>query len=124
MFGGKLPKVFKESEACPVRNIIADLADKWSILVILTLVEGPQRFTVVRKRVEGISQRMLTTTLRKLERDGYVKREIFAEVPPRVEYSLTPLGQSVLTPIKELVEWADTNTDAIKKARKSYDDIK
>ena len=90
-------------------DILNRIGDKWSVMV------------VARRAVEGISQRMLTLTLRNLERDGLVSRTIYAEVPPRVEYELTGLGQTLLEPIKALWEWADTHGEDVARARERYD---
>ncbi len=105
---------------CPIRNVLAKICDKWSLLVIYTLnAHGHEslRFNVLRKLIPDISQKMLTTTLRKLEEDGYVTRKVFAEVPPRVEYSLTPRAVSLIPIIDELIDWAAQNMAAILKDR-------
>ncbi len=105
---------------CPIRNVLAKICDKWSLLVIYTLnAHGPEslRFNVLRKLIPDISQKMLTTTLRKLEEDGYVTRKVYAEVPPRVEYSLTPRAVSLIPIIDELIDWAAQNMAAILKDR-------
>ena len=90
---------------CEVRNILDRIADKWSLLVIYELADGVRRFTELRREIDGISQRMLTLTLRQLEREGLVSRKVFAVVPPRVDYQLTPLGSTLLDtdPIARLV---------------------
>ena len=99
-----------DSERCAViRDSFARIGDKWSLLLIVTLSHGPQRFTALRLGIDGISQRMLTLTLRKLEHDGLVRREVFAEVPPRVEYSLTERGESLIGPVTALADWAVEN---------------
>jgi DNA-binding HxlR family transcriptional regulator len=96
-----------DSARCAViRDAFARIGDKWSLLLIVTLSHGPQRFTALRLGIDGISQRMLTLTLRKLEHDGLVRREVFAEVPPRVEYSLTARGESLIGPVTALADWA------------------
>jgi DNA-binding HxlR family transcriptional regulator len=123
----KLEKFFKEKdqphEFCPVKDIIDRFDDKWSLLVILNLgYSGKTRFNELKNKIEGISQRMLTVTLRTLERDGLITREIYAEVPPRVEYDLTSLGKGLLLKIWELAQWASENMDEILKARKEYDE--
>ena len=106
---------------CPVREVMDRLGDKWTVLVILALASGTLRFSRLRDAIADISQRMLTRTLRHLERDGLVRREIFPEVPPRVEYSLTTTGQSFLGPLQQLVQWAGENQPVIIKARSAYD---
>lgn len=106
---------------CPIRDIISRLSDKWSLLVIYKLsLQDKMRFNELQKELEDISQRMLTVTLRTLEADGLVRRTVYPEVPPRVEYQLTALGHSLLPPLHELVTWAKENTDSIQKSRKNY----
>ncbi|MBF0574530.1 helix-turn-helix transcriptional regulator [Dysgonomonas sp. GY617] len=106
---------------CPIRDIIASLSDKWSLLVIYTLSQNPKmRFGEIHKSIPDISQRMLTVTLRSLEADGLVSRQVFPEVPPRVEYQLTDLGYSLLDPLRGLVNWALKNTEVIQESRESY----
>ncbi len=111
-------------ESRVVREFLAKVGDKWSILVVVVLAKVPgnrARFSELQRMVNGISQRMLTTTLRNLERDGFVSREAFPEVPPRVEYELTSLGLGLLKPMQQLVEWIGSNWNSIKKARESFD---
>ena len=105
-----------------VRDVFARIGDKWTLLVIGMLDAGPQRFTALRTSVPGISQRMLTLTLRHLERDGLVSRTVYAEVPPRVEYALTELGTTLLPPILALAQWALENEAAIADNRDAFDD--
>ena len=100
-------RVFFNHEDCPIRNVVAQIGDKWSILILFSLVDGPERFNALKARIKGISQRMLTQTLRDLERDGFVYRKVFAEVPVRVEYGLTALGKGLVAPLWGLVSWAD-----------------
>ena len=107
-------------EAMEVRQILNRVGDKWSILVIAVLDQGTRRFTELRREVEGISQRMLALTLRNLERDGLITRELFPEVPPRVEYELTGLGKSLLAPTQALLDWVGNNWPDIKKARGKF----
>jgi DNA-binding HxlR family transcriptional regulator len=104
-----------------VREILDRVGDKWSVLVISLLGDRGHRFTELRKAIDGISQRMLTLTLRQLERDGLVSRTVHATVPPRVDYALTPLGQSVLEPILALTSWAAAHGTDIADARARYD---
>ncbi|MCF2526880.1 winged helix-turn-helix transcriptional regulator [Yinghuangia soli] len=106
---------------CEVRHILDRVADKWSLLVIALLDERTLRFTELRRMVEGISQRMLTVTLRQLERDGLVERVVYAVIPPRVDYSLTPLGKSLHEPIRVLVAWTEQHQNEIAAARAAYD---
>ena len=105
---------------CPIRNILARICDKWSILIIYTLdvhKDEPLRFNVLRKLIPDISQKMLTSTLRTLETDGYISRKVYAEVPPRVEYSLTPRSQSLIPIMDSLMQWAVENMTMILKDR-------
>lgn len=109
-------------EFCPVRDIMDRFGDKWSLLAILNLgYSGKIRFNELKGKIDGISQRMLTVTLRSLERDGLITRKIYAEVPPRVEYELTILGQSLLQKIWELAQWASGSMEDIMHARLEYD---
>ena len=103
------------------REILDRVGDKWSLSVIETLSDGPLRFNELKKLVEGISQRMLTLTLRNLERYGLVTRTMFAVIPPRVDYALTPLGFKLLKPVAELVDWVRENSDEIEAAQKTFD---
>lgn len=99
---------------CPIRNILARISDKWSILVLFTLNQSTlMRFNALQKNIPDISQKMLTMTLRTLEEDGFVKRQVYAEVPPRVEYSLTDRAFSLLPHINSLIVWAKENMNAI-----------
>lgn len=104
-----------------IRAVLDRIGDKWSLLVIATLREERLRFTELRRHIPGVSQRMLTLTLRQLERDGLLTRTVFAEVPPRVEYELTELGQTLVTLAVELAEWAVVSFPAIEKSRHEYD---
>ena len=107
--------------ACELRNILDRIADKWSLLVICVLADGTHRFSEVRREIDGISQRMLTLTLRQLEREGLVRRTVFPVVPPRVDYELTPLGSTLLDTIQALVAWAGEHGHEIADARAAYD---
>ena len=99
---------------CAIRNILARISDKWSILVLFTLNQSTlMRFNALQKNIPDISQKMLTMTLRTLEEDGFVKRQVYAEVPPRVEYSLTDRAISLLPHINSLIVWAKENMNAI-----------
>ena len=108
-------------EDCEVRQILDRIADKWSLLAIALLEGRTLRFNELRREIDGISQRMLTVTLRQLERDGLVERTIHPEVPPRVEYALTPLGASLHATIQALVTWTGGNQEAIAAARAAFD---
>ncbi len=106
---------------CAARDVLDRVGDKWSVYVIFLLGNGPRRFTELRRSIEGISQRMLTVTLRNLERDGLVSRTVYPVVPPRVDYALTRLGRTLLDTIGALVAWAEEHTGAIDRARATYD---
>ena len=116
-----LPQSDVPSECIVVREILDRVGDKWSVLVIALLGEHGQRFTELRRSIDGISQRMLTLTLRQLERDGLVSRTVHATVPPRVDYALTPLGRSVLEPISGLMQWAQAHGTDVAEARRRYE---
>jgi DNA-binding HxlR family transcriptional regulator len=110
------------SENCQaVSEVLARVGDKWTVLVVSILGRGPMRFNELKRTIEGISQRMLTLTLRALERDGLVTRTVFPSVPPRVEYELTQLGQSLLSPVSALAAWAIDHRGSIDGARKTFD---
>jgi len=106
---------------CRVREILDRVGDKWSLFVIFRLGDGPQRFTELKRSVDGISQRMLTVTLRGLERDGIVTRTVYPVMPPRVDYELTKMGQSLLDAVGSLMAWADAHLDDVDAARAEYD---
>ncbi|MFD3435903.1 winged helix-turn-helix transcriptional regulator [Streptomyces sp. NPDC058685] len=108
-------------EDCEVRQILDRVADKWSLLVIALLDRRVLRFTELRREIDGISQRMLTVTLRQLERDGLVRRTVHPVVPPRVEYELTALGGTLHTTIRSLVTWTEEHQNEIAAARADYD---
>ncbi len=106
---------------CRARDVLDRVGDKWSVYVISLLGEGTRRFMSLLRSIEGISQRMLTVTLRGLERDGILTRTVFPVVPPRVDYALTPMGRTLLATITQLIVWADKHTDNIEAARVRYD---
>lgn len=110
-----------ELDNCPVRDVLSRVGAKWSTLIIVTLGEQPLRFGALRRSIPDISQRMLTKTLRDLQRDGLVHREVFPTVPPSVEYSLTDLGSSLLAPLEPLIEWAAANHTEIRQAREAFE---
>lgn len=107
--------------ACPTREVIGRVGDKWSLLVLYALSTGTKRFSQLRTQVEGISQKMLTQTLRTLERDGLVDRRAYPTIPPKVEYRLTPLGHSLEGAIAVVRRWAYSHMDEITAARADYD---
>jgi DNA-binding HxlR family transcriptional regulator len=105
---------------CPVRDVLDRIGDRWSLLTLAALEGGTLRFTELKRAIGDISQRMLAQTLRTLERDGYVTREVFPTIPPRVEYTLTDLGESLLARVKTLIRWAEENHGRVRRARKAY----
>jgi DNA-binding HxlR family transcriptional regulator len=107
---------------CPTRQLLDRIGDQWTVLIIGTLADGPLRFTEVGKRVDGISQKVLTQTLRSLVRDGLLTRTAYAEIPPRVEYDLTPLGHNLAEPLKMLDHWARVHIPEVQSARDAYDE--
>jgi DNA-binding HxlR family transcriptional regulator len=108
--------------ACPaVSAILSRIGDKWSVLVVMQLGAGPRRFNEIKRLIDGISQRMLTLTLRGLERDGLVHRQVYHAIPPKVEYSLTDLGHSLREPVQALGAWAIANRQLIDQARRDFD---
>jgi len=111
----------RDSATCRVREILDRVGDKWSLTVIGELGRGSRRFTELKNAIPGISQRMLTATLRGLERDGLVSRTVHPVVPPRVDYALTPLGLTLLEPVWTLLNWALEHMDEIEEARGAYD---
>ena len=111
-----------DTEDCrAVSEVLQRIGDKWSLLVVRRLGDGPMRFNELRNAIGGISQKMLTTTLRTLERDGFLTRTVFATIPPRVDYELTDLGRELLVPVKGLAEWALANMGRIAAARQRFD---
>lgn len=107
---------------CPSRVVFARIGDKWASLVIQVLADGPRRFSELRAMVSVVTPKVLTQTLRALERDGLLKRTVFAQVPPRVDYELTPLGQTLLEPLAALRLWAESNVGTMLAARGAYDE--
>ena len=106
-----------------ISDVLARVGDKWSVLVVSRLGAGSMRFNELRRSIGGISQRMLTLTLRGLARDGLVTRTVFPTVPPRVDYALTPLGRDLLEPVSALGEWATRNQAKIARAREKFDGV-
>jgi DNA-binding HxlR family transcriptional regulator len=104
-----------------VREVLNRVGDKWSVFIVGLLAGGPKRFSELRRTIEGISQRMLTLTLKGLERDGLVTRTVYPTIPPRVEYELTDLGRTLRKPIQALAKWAQENRERIQQARNRYD---
>ena len=109
------------SDRCPARAVLDRLADKWALLILDHLEQGPVRFNRLKRDIAGISQKVLAQTLRKLERDGLILRSVQASVPVTVEYSLSPLGQTLIETVTVLTHWAEHNMSAIIKAQATYD---
>ncbi|WP_158912524.1 helix-turn-helix domain-containing protein [Caulobacter sp. S45] len=110
-----------DAAACPIRNVLDRVGEKWTLLALTALAPDARRFSEMHRAIPDISKRMLTQTLRELERDGLVERRVFPTSPPKVEYSLSPLGRSVLGPLAGLVDWAEHNFSAIRASRAAYD---
>ncbi|RKG84056.1 winged helix-turn-helix transcriptional regulator [Corallococcus terminator] len=109
-----------DEDCVATREILSLVGDKWSVMVIVNLAGGAMRFSDLKRAIEGISQRMLTLTLRGLERDGLVKRTVFPTTPPRVDYELTRLGQTLIEPVSALAIWAQTHRPEIERAREAF----
>jgi DNA-binding HxlR family transcriptional regulator len=116
-----LPPLDPNNANCPSRQALDRIADRWTILVLLALDDGPRRFTELARRIEGVSQKMLTQTLRGLERDGLITRTVHATVPPRVDYELTALGRTLGGPITAVRQWALDHMADVLAAREAYD---
>jgi DNA-binding HxlR family transcriptional regulator len=108
------------SERCGSRRVLDLVADKWAVIVIYVLARGTRRFGELQRAVGGVSQKMLTQTLRGLERDGLVERKVFPQVPPRVEYSLSPLGETLVQPLSALCAWAEEHFWEVERARAEH----
>ncbi len=118
------PENLHQSEDCrAVSGVLQRVGDKWTVLVVSRLGEGRMRFSELRVAIGGISQKMLTTTLRGLERDGFILREQFPTIPPKVEYELTDLGRELLEPVTALADWARRNGERVAKARARFDGV-
>ena len=117
---GKMTKTF-DAECRATREILDRVGDKWSVLIIVGLCDGPQRFSNLKRALDGISQRMLTFTLRGLERDGLVKRTVYPTKPPGVDYALTTFGRTLLGPVFELATWAQRNRAHVMRAREAFE---
>ncbi|WP_106184969.1 winged helix-turn-helix transcriptional regulator [Umezawaea tangerina] len=108
-------------KGCPSRKVLDRIGDTWSVMVVGSLADGPMRYTELARRISGVSPKMLTQTLRTLERDGLLTRTVHAVVPPRVDYELTGLGRSLLTLVDGLRLWAETHIDEVTEAQAAYD---
>ena len=122
MQGAAKPLDLATRESClELGQVLDRIGDKWAVMVVGVLSRGPVRFNAIMRSIAGVSHRMLTLTLRGLERDGLVKRTVYATVPPKVEYQLSPLGQSLIQPLSVLSDWAAANRAAIEAAREVFD---
>lgn len=116
---GKPADVF--SAQCPSRAALDRISDKWTVLIVVALTDGPLRYSGLRRRIEGVSEKMLTQTLRSLERDGLISRTVFPTTPLRVEYELTELGRTLQAPLNAIRDWAEQYVNAVEAARLDYD---
>lgn len=118
-----IPSDKRTAPTCNIftRELLSRIGDKWSILIIAHLAEGPLRFNILRRTIGQVSQRMLTLTLRSLERDGLVSRTVFPSIPPRVDYELTPLGRTLMGPVMTLIDWSLIHQGEVEKARSEYE---
>ncbi len=115
------PEISVCNAQCPSRQVLDLIADKWTAIAIYRLSKGTKRYSELQKEIGGISQKMLTQTLRGLERDGIVSRRVYPVIPPMVEYSLTPLGETLIEPLSQLCKWAETHIPEVETARDRYD---
>ena len=107
---------------CPTRQLLDRIGDKWSVLILLLLGERETRFAQLKRRIDGVSQKMLSQTLRSLERDGLITRHVVATVPVTVSYRITPLGQELLAALQMMIDWAETRMDRVAQAQRRYDE--
>ena len=115
-------KCENDRDNCPVKDVLNRVGDKWSMLTVIMLSDhGTLRFNELHQVIDGISQKMLTVTLKMLEADGLLTRKMYAQIPPKVEYALTPLGESLVTPLMQLYDWANANMPEIKASRELYE---
>lgn len=112
---------YEQAKDCPFRDVLDKVGDKWSFLIFAVLEDGPKRFNEMRRLIGDISQRVLTKSLKNLERDGYVLRTVYPESPPKVEYKLTELGESIIEPMRMFLNWAVSAHPHIRRAREQYD---
>lgn len=116
-----LPTCNRDFDNCPVRDMLQQISGKWATLLLAFLAQEPHRFGALKRRVPDISQRMLTQTLRDLQRDGYIERQVFSTKPPSVEYRMTELGRALYVPLNQLLQWANDNHADVRKARVIFD---
>nr|WP_320167248.1 helix-turn-helix domain-containing protein [uncultured Methylophaga sp.] len=107
---------------CPTRLVLDRIADKWTVLTVGALANETKRFSQLQRELDGISQKMLTQTLRGLERDGVIQRQVYPTVPPKVEYSLTPLGRTLITLLENITDWSEDNIERVIEAQQAYDE--
>lgn len=115
------PQLSYDENICPIRHVLDEVGDKWTILILTALKQAPCRFSELKRQIPDISQKMLTQTLRKLERDGYVDRSVTPSIPPRVDYALTDLGTSLVGMLAPLAQWALEHRAFVARARAEYD---
>jgi len=108
---------------CPTRLVLNRIADKWTVLIVGSLSQETKRFGVLKREITGISQKMLTQSLRGMERDGLINRKVYPTVPPKVEYSLTSLGETLVSLLGDISNWSENNIEKVLKAQKKYDSI-
>ena len=118
---GKAPEIFYQADLCPIRNVLGLLGRKWPSLILCHLSFGSHRFSELRGAIPDISQRMLTQSLRELERDGLITRDMSPGVPPRVDYALTPLGETYIGPLQDMLSWGAKHQSRIEVIRRAYD---
>ncbi len=116
------PKDFEQCkrDAVPMTEVLSRIGSKWTIFVIMSLTQGPMRFSELKRHIEGVSQKMLTATLRDLEEDGFVTRKVTPTIPPRVDYELTEMGRELRKPLASIGEWARKNNERVTEARERY----
>jgi DNA-binding HxlR family transcriptional regulator len=115
-------KKYSDTDHCPVRNVLERFGDKWSLLVLMLLEDGKiLRFSEINGYIQTISQKMLSVTLKTLEADGLIRRTVYPQIPPKVEYELTPMGKSLMPHLHDLAQWALVNMDQIKASRQQYE---
>lgn len=115
----KKDSVLKQN--CAIREVLDLIAEKWTTLVVYSLSGGTKRYSELKRQIEGVTQKMLTQTLRKLERDGLIFRKVYPVIPPMVEYSLTPLGRTLIKPLGAICQWAEDHFSEVENARKNYE---
>ncbi|MEM7553772.1 MAG: helix-turn-helix domain-containing protein [Cyanobacteria bacterium P01_A01_bin.84] len=117
----RFPEPEKFTLNCPTQQTLDIIASKWSVIVLYCLAYKSRRYSEIQRSIEGISQKVLTQTLRNLERNGLIQREVYPQIPPQVEYSLTPLGETLISPLLEIAQWSKENFPEILSARDRYD---